>query len=129
MGRGRQGDQVGDGCVGPDCGSALNALLMCLAEANFHVQLSPFAKMAHGLLLAIPNLRPFVSFSERNAHSIFRLDGRRYWKSINTTTMSKLQTLLRAMHDAFDFAHPEDTLLIESIKPESEQARILTLML
>jgi hypothetical protein len=33
------------------------------------------------------------------------------------------------MHNAFDFAHHEDTLLIKSIKPESEQARILTLML
>jgi hypothetical protein len=31
------------------------------------------------------------------------------------------------MHDAFDFAHHEDTL--KSVKPESEQARILTLML
>jgi hypothetical protein len=31
------------------------------------------------------------------------------------------------MHDAFDFAHHEDTL--KSIKPKSEQARILTLML
>jgi hypothetical protein len=31
------------------------------------------------------------------------------------------------MHDAFDFAHHEDTL--KSIKPQSEQARTLTLML
>ena len=31
------------------------------------------------------------------------------------------------MHDAFDFAHHEDTL--KSIKPESKQAGILTLML
>ena len=31
------------------------------------------------------------------------------------------------MHGAFDFAHHEDTL--KSIKPQSEQARILTLML
>src|SRR6266403_3974307 len=38
-----------------------------------------------------------------------------------------VQTLLEAMHDAFDFAHHEDTL--KSIKPKSEQARILTLML
>jgi hypothetical protein len=38
-----------------------------------------------------------------------------------------VQSLLRAVHDAFDFAHHEDTL--KSIKPESEQARILTLML
>jgi hypothetical protein len=40
-----------------------------------------------------------------------------------------VQTLLRAIHDAFDFTQHEDTLLINSIKPESEQARILTLML
>jgi hypothetical protein len=40
-----------------------------------------------------------------------------------------VQTLLRAIHHAFDFAHDKDTLLIKSIKPESEQARILTLML
>jgi hypothetical protein len=40
---------------------------------------------------------------------------------------NNVQTLLQAMHDAFDFAHHEDTL--KSIKPESEQARILTLML
>src|SRR6266436_2089933 len=38
-----------------------------------------------------------------------------------------VQTLLEAMHDAFDFAHHEDTL--KSIKPRSEQARILTLMM
>ncbi len=38
-----------------------------------------------------------------------------------------VQILLQAMHDAFDFAHHEDTL--KSIKPQSEQARILTLML
>jgi hypothetical protein len=31
------------------------------------------------------------------------------------------------VHDAFDFAHHEDTL--KSIKPQSEQTRILTLML
>ena len=31
------------------------------------------------------------------------------------------------MHDAFDFSHHEDT--VKSIKPQSEQARILTLML
>jgi len=31
------------------------------------------------------------------------------------------------MHDAFDFAHHEDTL--KSIKPDSKQAQILTLML
>jgi hypothetical protein len=38
-----------------------------------------------------------------------------------------VHSLLQAVHDAFDFAHHEDTL--KSIEPESEQARILTLML
>ena len=40
-----------------------------------------------------------------------------------------VQTLLRAIHDAFDFTRHEDTLLIKSIKPKSGQARILTVML
>ena len=33
------------------------------------------------------------------------------------------------MHDAFDSAHNEDTILIKCIRPESEEAQILTLML
>ncbi len=57
--------------------------------------------MAHGLLLAIPK--------------------EQYQRDDN------VQSLLQAMHDAFDFAHHGDTL--KSIKPQSEQARILTLML
>ncbi len=36
-------------------------------------------------------------------------------------------SLVKAMHDAFDFAHHEDTL--RSIKPDSKQAEILTLVL
>ncbi len=36
-------------------------------------------------------------------------------------------TLVEAMHDAFGFAHHEDT--VKSIKPDSKQAKILTLML
>ena len=40
-----------------------------------------------------------------------------------------MQTLLGAIHDAFDFADDEDTSLIKSIKPESKQARLLTQML
>ena len=42
-----------------------------LERANFHTQLSPFAKMAHGLLLAIPKVRLFVSFSELDVHVMF----------------------------------------------------------
>jgi hypothetical protein len=44
---------------------------MSLAELTLHTQLSPFAKMAHGLILAIPKARSFVSFPERDADAIF----------------------------------------------------------
>jgi hypothetical protein len=40
-----------------------------------------------------------------------------------------VQTLLRAIQYAFDFADHEDTILIKSIKPQSKQAKILTQML
>jgi hypothetical protein len=42
---------------------------------------------------------------------------------------NNVSTLLRAIHHAFDFAHDKDILSIKSIKPKSEQAQILTLML
>ena len=41
-----------------------------LCGANFQTQLFPLAKMAHGLLSAIPQARSFVSLSERDAHAI-----------------------------------------------------------
>ena len=42
-----------------------------LSRANFYIQHFALAKMAHGLLLAIPKARPFVSLSERrDAHAI-----------------------------------------------------------
>jgi hypothetical protein len=69
VGKGSRADQVGDGYVGSNCGSARNTLVMSLSELT-STQLSPFAKMTHGLLLAIPKARPFVSFSERDAHAI-----------------------------------------------------------
>ena len=79
--------------------------------------------MTHGLLLTISEARAFLSFSERHAHTGWQALLKQYEHDKN------VQTLLRAIHDAFDFAHHEDTLLIKSIKPQSEQARILTLML
>ena len=42
-----------------------------LGGANFQTQLFPLAKMAHGLLSAIPQACLFVSFSERGAHAMF----------------------------------------------------------
>jgi hypothetical protein len=71
VGKGRWKDQVGDGYFGPNCGGAHNTLFDVLGRADSHIQLSPFAKIAHGLLLAIPEARPFVSLSERDAHAIF----------------------------------------------------------
>ncbi|KAF8260413.1 hypothetical protein EI94DRAFT_905287 [Lactarius quietus] len=62
-------------------------------------ELSPYAKMAYGLIFAIPK---------------FQRDG-------------NIQTLLVAMRDAFDFTNQEDTF--KAIKRVPRQAQILTLML
>jgi hypothetical protein len=58
-----------------------------LGRANFHTQLSPLAKMAHGLLLAIPKARPFCH-SPNEISCYVRLDDRHSWNSMNVTTMS-----------------------------------------
>ncbi|KAH9055445.1 hypothetical protein EDB87DRAFT_1824606 [Lactarius vividus] len=62
-------------------------------------ELHPYAKMAHGLLFAIPN---------------FQRD-------------DNIRTLLAAVHDSFDFANQEDRF--KGIGRDSKQARVLTLML
>ncbi|KAH8987282.1 hypothetical protein EDB92DRAFT_1137838 [Lactarius akahatsu] len=67
-------------------------------------ELHPFAKMAYGMVSVIPE-----TLLEQ------------YQRDDNVLA------LLGAMHDAFDFAHHEDTL--KSIKPDSKQAEILTMML
>ncbi len=47
--------------------------------------------------------------------------------SIQYQRDNNVRTLLKSMHDAFDFARHEDT--VKFIKPKSKQAEILTLML
>ncbi|KAH9010513.1 hypothetical protein EDB84DRAFT_1583688 [Lactarius hengduanensis] len=68
--------------------------------AEYH----PYAKMAYGLLFAIP----------KTLLEQFQRD-------------DNIGTLLVAMHDAFDFANQEDRF--KAIGPDSRQAQILTLML
>ncbi|KAH9032419.1 hypothetical protein EDB85DRAFT_1245516 [Lactarius pseudohatsudake] len=67
-------------------------------------ELHPIAKMAHGLLSAIP----------KTLLEQFQRD-------------DNIGTLLVAMHDAFDFANQEDRF--KAIRHDSRQAQILTLML
>ncbi|KAF8260400.1 hypothetical protein EI94DRAFT_904244 [Lactarius quietus] len=67
-------------------------------------ELSPYAKMAYGLIFAIP--KTLLEQFQRD-HNI--------------------QTLLVAMRDAFDFTNQEDTF--KAIERVPRQARILTLML
>ncbi|KAH8979003.1 hypothetical protein EDB92DRAFT_445415 [Lactarius akahatsu] len=67
-------------------------------------QLHPIAQMAHKVLSVIPEEL-----------------SKQYQRDDN------VRTLLKSMHDAFDFANHEDTL--KSMKPKSRQADILTLML
>ncbi|KAH9051374.1 hypothetical protein EDB83DRAFT_1307890 [Lactarius deliciosus] len=67
-------------------------------------ELHPFAKMAYNLISAIP--QALLEQYQRDENVL---------------------ALLEAMRDAFDFTNHEDTL--KSIKPDSKQATILTLML
>ncbi|KAH8993513.1 hypothetical protein EDB92DRAFT_413107 [Lactarius akahatsu] len=67
-------------------------------------ELHPIAKMAHGLLSAIPKTLLEQFLRDDN-----------------------VQTLLAAIHDAFDFANQEDRF--KAIRRDSRQAQILTLML
>ncbi|KAH9026556.1 hypothetical protein EDB84DRAFT_1401302, partial [Lactarius hengduanensis] len=67
-------------------------------------ELHPYAKMAYGLLFAIP----------KTLLEQFQRD-------------DNIGTLLVAMHDAFDFANQEGRF--KAIGPDSRQAQILTLML
>ncbi|KAH9055547.1 hypothetical protein EDB87DRAFT_1579779 [Lactarius vividus] len=67
-------------------------------------ELHPIAKMAHGLLVAIP----------KTLLEQFQRD-------------DNIGSLLAAMHDAFDFTNQEDRF--KAIGRDSKQARILTLML
>ncbi|KAH9024628.1 hypothetical protein EDB85DRAFT_2150360 [Lactarius pseudohatsudake] len=67
-------------------------------------ELHPFAKMAYNLISAIP--QTLLEQYQRDENVL---------------------ALLEAMRDAFDFTNHEDTL--KSIKPDSKQAKILTLML
>ncbi|KAH9024625.1 hypothetical protein EDB85DRAFT_269188 [Lactarius pseudohatsudake] len=67
-------------------------------------ELHPFAKMAYNLISAIP--QTLLEQYQRDKNVL---------------------ALLGAMRDAFDFTNHEDTL--KSIKPDSKQVKILTLML
>ncbi|KAH8991008.1 hypothetical protein EDB92DRAFT_706652 [Lactarius akahatsu] len=67
-------------------------------------ELHPIAQMAHKVLSVIPEEL-----------------SKQYQRDDN------VRTLLKSMHDAFDFANHEDTL--RSIKPKSKQADVLALML
>ncbi|KAH9055551.1 hypothetical protein EDB87DRAFT_1834137 [Lactarius vividus] len=78
--------------------------LPILDRGDFRPQLHQIAKMAHGLLIVIP----------KTLLEQFQRD-------------DNVQTLLVAVHDAFDFANQEDRF--KAIGRDSRQAQILTLML
>ena len=80
--------------------------------------------MAYKVLSVIPEVHLFTFLLEGNAYAIFfgyQELSKQYQRDDN------VRTLLKSMHDAFDFASHEDTL--RSIEPKSKQAEILTLML
>ncbi|KAH9023562.1 hypothetical protein EDB83DRAFT_1988372 [Lactarius deliciosus] len=84
--------------------SALGRIQWVMDTVSPVAGLHPYAKMAYGLLFAIP----------KTLLEQFQRD-------------DNIGTLLVAMHDAFDFANQEDRF--KAIKRDSRQARVLTLML
>ena len=69
-----------------------------------------------------PRIRIALSRADGAVMRMAPLDRSNTWESDNN-----IYNLLQAVHGAFDFAHHEDTL--KFIKPQSEEARILTLLL
>ncbi|KAH9000384.1 hypothetical protein EDB92DRAFT_497310 [Lactarius akahatsu] len=80
------------------------SFLLILHKIEVRPQLHPYAKMAYGLLFAIP--KTLVEQFQRD---------------------DNIRTLLGAMHDAFDFTNREDRF--KTIERVPRQAQILTLML
>ncbi|KAF8258079.1 hypothetical protein EI94DRAFT_1202638 [Lactarius quietus] len=83
---------------------ALERITWVMDTVSPVAELSPYAKMAYGLLFAIP----------KTLLEQFQRDG-------------NIQTLLVAMRDAFDFTNQEDAF--KAIERVPKQAQILTLML
>ena len=80
--------------------------------------------MAYGVLSVIPGVRLIALLLERDAD--YRFIGyqelsKQYQRDDN------VRSLIKSMHDAFDFESHEETL--KSIEPESKQAEIITQML
>src|SRR6266702_714023 len=124
MERGCWEDQVGDGHCKPDCGSG----------CHIHFASPRLSRLSHS---APPVCEDgiWLGFNHPRGASIFVIFGRKHLCHVYSgqTLIEQYQrddnvlTLVEAMHDAFDFAQHEDTL--KSIKPDSKQAEILTLML
>ncbi|KAH9028886.1 hypothetical protein EDB85DRAFT_1578827 [Lactarius pseudohatsudake] len=85
-------------------GGALERIKWVMDTVSPVAELHPIAKMAHGLLIAVP----------KTLLEQFQRD-------------DNIGTLLVAVHDAFDFANQEDRFKV--IRHDPRQAQILTLML
>ncbi len=116
---------MGDGHCKPNCGSACNIHFASPRLSRLSLSAPPVCK--DGIRLG---------FSHPRGASVCVIVGRKhlYYVSFGCQALleqykrdDNLLALAEAMHDAFDFAHHEDTL--QSIKPDSKQAEILTLML
>ena len=56
--------------LSPIAGVRVTSLCLSFTESTF-TQLHPYARMACGLLLAIPKVHPFASLSEQNTYAMF----------------------------------------------------------
>ena len=90
-------------------------------EIDSHLQVNSYAKLAWGVLSLIPK----VNLLPRLTRGMLILRWQAFLKQAERD--GNIQTLLVAIHDAFDFAQPEDVL--KSIKAGSKQAHIVIEML
>jgi hypothetical protein len=112
--------------IGPIADVGLTSFLriLCFAELAFALQLLPHAHLAWKLLSKIPEVCLHALLEDRERSMSF----------INRQTLllqlqrdDNVQTLLKAIQDAFEFAREADAL--KNMEPASTQARILDEML
>ena len=114
---------MGDGHFKPNYGSAYNILFSPLQPSRLSLSAPPICK--DGI---------WHHFGYSQGTSVCVIAGRKHLCLFGCQTLlgqyerdDNVLTLVEAMHRAFDFAQDEDTL--KSVKPDSKQAEILTLML
>jgi hypothetical protein len=112
--------------IGPIADVCLTSILriLCFAELAFALQLLPHAQLAWKLLSKIPEVSLRALLEDRE-HSMSFIN--RQTLLLQLQRDDNVQTLLKAIQDAFQFTREADAL--KNMEPASTQAKILDEML